>query len=86
MEESPLERLAKTHPDLDVYELVWLKYKEVVKRGAEMYMSIFNATCGRFGWISGQLDPRLFTKIAQMARDAVELSAHPATVSTVEPF
>ena len=65
----------RSHPGLDVKELVWLTYKEVVKRGAEMYMPIFEATRGRFGWISGQLDPRLFTETRQMVHDAEELSA-----------
>lgn len=67
--------IIRSHPGLDVQELVWLTYKEVVKRGAEMYMPIFEATRGRFGWISGQLDPRLFTETRQMVRDAEELSA-----------
>jgi transaldolase len=67
--------IIRSHPGLDVKELVWLTYKEVVKRGAEMYMPIFEATRGRFGWISGQLDPRLFTETRQMVRDAEELSA-----------
>ncbi len=67
--------LIRSHPGLDVKELVWLTYKEVVKRGAEMYMPIFQATHGRFGWISGQLDPRLFTETDQMVHDAEELSA-----------
>lgn len=67
--------LVQNHPGLGVKELVWLTYKEVVKRGAEMYMPIFEASHGRFGWISGQLDPRLFTETEQMVRDAEELSA-----------
>jgi transaldolase len=67
--------IIRSHPGLDVNELVWLTYKEVVKRGAELYMPIFEASRGRFGWISGQLDPRLFTETEQMIHDAVELSA-----------
>jgi len=70
-----VEEIIRSHPGLDVKELVWLTYKEVVKRGAEMYMPIFAATRCRFGWISGQLDPRLFTETEQMVRDAEELSA-----------
>jgi len=67
--------LIRTNPSLGVKELVWLTYKEVVKRGAEMYMPIFEASNGRFGWISGQLDPRLFTETGRMIHDAEELSA-----------
>ena len=70
-----LDDLKQTNSDLSVKELVWLTYKEVVKRGAKMYMPIYEATNHRFGWMSGQLDPRLFTETEQMVRDAEELSA-----------
>ena len=70
-----IDALIADNPDLDVNELAWLTYKEVIKRGAEMYMPIFTASGGRFGWISGQLDPRLLTEKEQMVRQAQELSA-----------
>ena len=52
-----------------------LTYKEIVRRGAEKYLPIFEASNGRFGWISGQLDPRLFTETDQMIEAADELRA-----------
>ena len=70
-----VDDLTRSNPDLDWKELSWLTYKEVVKRGAEMYMPVYEASNGRFGWISGQLDPRLFTETEQMLKDAEELSA-----------
>ena len=70
-----VDDLIQDHPDLNLQELVWLTYKEVVQRGARMYMPIFEATKGRFGWLSGQLDPRLFTETERMVHDAEELSA-----------
>ena len=63
------------NPGMAVKDLVWSTYKEVVKRSAEMYMPIYKASGGRFGWISGQLDPRLFTETEKMVQDAQELSA-----------
>ncbi len=68
-----IDDLIRSHPDLDEKELTWLTYKEVVKRGAERYMPIYEASKGRFGWISGQLDPRLLTETEQMVTDAEEL-------------
>lgn len=65
--------LIQSHSDLDQRELAWLLYKEVVKRGAQMYLPIYEASEGRFGWISGQLDPRLFTEVEQMVQDTDEL-------------
>jgi transaldolase len=70
-----VDDLIRANPDLGLKELVWLTYKEVVKRGAKIYMPVFEASKGRFGWISGQLDPRLFTETEQMIQDAEELSA-----------
>ena len=40
-----------------------------------MMMPIYEASKGRYGWISGQLDPRLFTEVDQMVTDADELRA-----------
>jgi transaldolase len=70
-----VDDLIRENSDLSLPELVWSTYKEVVKRGAELYMPIFEASKGRFGWISGQLDPRLFTETERMVHDAEELSA-----------
>lgn len=64
---------SERNPELDKKQLAWRTYKEIVKRGAEMFMPIWEASKGRFGWISGQLDPRLFTEIDQMVHDAEEL-------------
>jgi transaldolase len=69
-----IDDLTRSNPDLDPRELSWLTYKEVVKRGAEMMMPIWQASKGRFGWISGQLDPRLFTETDIMIAQAGELS------------
>jgi transaldolase len=70
-----IDNLIRANPSLALKELTWLTYKEVVKRGAEMYLPIYEASKGRFGWISGQLDPRLFTETEQMIHDAEELNA-----------
>ena len=69
-----LDETIQANPQASVKELVWTTYKEVVKRGAAMYLPLFEATHGRFGWLSGQLDPRLFTETEEMTRDALELS------------
>ncbi len=70
-----IDDLIQSNPDLDQKELAWLTYKEVVKRGAEMMLPIWQASKGRFGWLSGQLDPRLFTETDIMIAQAEELSA-----------
>ncbi len=68
-----IAKQSQANPSLDNHKLAWLTYKEIVRRGAEMMMPIYEASNGRYGWISGQLDPRLFTEIDQMVTDADEL-------------
>ena len=68
-----IEDLATSRPGLSQYEYYWLTYKEVVRRGAEMMLPIWEATNGRYGYISGQLDPRLITEAEKMIVDAQEL-------------
>lgn len=70
-----VDTLLAKNPGRDADELAWLTYKEVVRRGAEMMRPIFDASNGRFGFISGQLDPRLFTETERMVHDAEELHA-----------
>lgn len=70
-----VDALIEQDPGLGAQELAWRTYKEVVRRGAEMYRPVFEASGGRFGFISGQLDPRLLTETDRMIAEAVELHA-----------
>ncbi|MBN1147079.1 MAG: hypothetical protein JXA78_07475 [Anaerolineales bacterium] len=69
-----VDDLIDSNPGLTQKQVYWQTYKEVVKLGAEKYMPIYTASKGRFGWISAQLDPRLFSETEQMIADAEELS------------
>ncbi|GAG88364.1 unnamed protein product, partial [marine sediment metagenome] len=62
-------------PGLNLSDYFWLTYKEVIRRGAEMMMPIWETSNGRFGYISGQLDPRLLTDIDKMVETAQEIRA-----------
>jgi len=64
-----------SNPGLNQSDYFWLTYKEVIRRGAEMMMPIWEASNGRFGYISGQLDPRLLTDIDKMVETAQEIRA-----------
>ncbi len=73
-----VDELILTRPEADQKELFWLTYKEVVRRGAEMYLPLFEASDCRYGWLSAQLDPRLSTEKEVMIQQAEELRAiHP---------
>ena len=50
-------------------------YKEVIQRGAEAFYPLWEASEGRYGYVSGQLDPRLFTETDEMVTQAHEIRA-----------
>jgi len=51
----------------------WDTYKEIVKRGAEVYLPIFEASGYKCGFISGQVDPRVRHDVDTMVAQGVEL-------------
>jgi transaldolase len=58
---------------IDKESLFWLLYKEVVKRGSDMFLPLFEKTNFREGFLSGQVDPRdAFDKDA-MLKQAMDL-------------
>lgn len=61
--------------EVEVKELFWLTYKEIVFRGAERFLPMFKASGGKYGWVSAQLDPRLATEKEVMIRQARELAS-----------
>lgn len=73
--EKWVDEQIKANPGITLEALWWMTYKEVVRRGAEKLLPINEASNGRFGWVSGQLDPRLFTEKEKMYAQADELAA-----------
>jgi transaldolase len=51
----------------------WQTYKEIVRRGAEIYLPIFEATHHKYGYISGQVDPRIRHDVDKMVAQGIEL-------------
>ena len=52
----------------------WELYKEIVRKGAQAILPIFNASSYRSGFLSGQVDPRAAFNAEQMLAQALELS------------
>ena len=68
------ERIEETGCE-DVETMFWDIYKEIVRRGAQTYMSMFEASGGKFGFISGQTDPRIRHDVKKMVAQGVDLYA-----------
>ena len=67
--------LMDQHPSLDQESLFWMTYKEIVRRGAEMYLDLFHRSGFRYGYLSGQVDPRNLTDQEKMISQALELAS-----------
>ena len=57
----------------DAEGVFWQTYREIVKRGAELYLPIFKASRFKHGYISGQVDPRFRQDVEKMVAQGVEL-------------
>jgi len=64
--------ISKNH-GIDKENLFWLTYKEIVKRGADMYLKIFEKSDYKHGYLSGQVDPRVLFDKDKMIKQALEL-------------
>ncbi len=72
---SVAQDLIRENDGLDKESLFWLLYKELVRRGAAMYLPLFQATGFREGYLSGQVDPRSCFDKAAMLEQALDLHA-----------
>ncbi len=57
----------------DTEVVFWQTYKEIVRRGAELYLPVFEATRYKYGFISGQVDPRIRQDVGKMVAQGIEL-------------
>lgn len=70
-----VDDLIEQNPCVDKETLFWLTYKEIVRRGAEMYLGVFQQSKYRYGYLSGQVDPRNLTNQEKMISQALELAS-----------
>ncbi len=50
--------IARANPDMDVEGVYWTLYLELVKKGAEAILPVYEKSGGKYGMLSGQVDPR----------------------------
>ena len=69
-----VKELIRANPEKGVEEIFWLTYKEVVKRGAEFFLPIWEKSDHKHGYLSGQVDPRYVFDTEKMFAQAMDLS------------
>ena len=73
--EGVVKTIIAENRGIDKETLFWLLYKQVIKRGSDMYLPLFEKSGYKEGYLSGQVDPRsVFDKDAMLSQ-ALELAA-----------
>jgi transaldolase len=62
------------NPGIDTESLFWKLYLEVVKRGSDMYLPLFEKSGYKEGYLSGQTDPRSAFDKDAMIKQALDIA------------
>lgn len=80
-----IRAIAAADPSLDVEGVYWAMYLDLVKQGAEAIRPVFDKSGGKYGYLSGQVDPRFVTDGARMLRMGLEIAAQGPNVMVKIP-
>ena len=80
-----IREIAKEDPSLDVEGVYWKLYLELVRKGAEMILPVFKASGGKYGFISGQVDPRFVRDTDRMRAQGLDIAAQGENVMVKLP-
>jgi len=64
--------LRQARPNLDA--TYWIIYREALRRAAQVMLPLWSASEGRYGWVSGQLDPRCIFDSDAMLEQGLQLA------------
>ncbi len=70
-----IKDISAADPALDVEGVYWELYLELVQRGADAILPVWEASEGKFGWLSGQVDPRFVTDGNRMLAEGLSIAA-----------
>lgn len=70
-----IRRIAEGRDHDDIEGIYWDIYLDVVRRGAAMIAKCYEVSGGKYGYVSGQVDPRFVTDGARMLQQGLELAA-----------
>jgi len=80
-----VREIAKANPDADVETVYWTLYLDLVRKGAEMILPVYKASGGKYGMLSGQVDPRFVRDGARMLKEGLSIAAQGENVMVKIP-
>jgi transaldolase len=80
-----IKDIAKENPELDVEGVYWALYLELVRKGAEMILPVYKSSGGKYGMVSGQVDPRWVRDGTRMLAQGLTIAAQGENVMVKIP-
>lgn len=80
-----VKKIAAANPELDVEGVYWKMYLDLVKMGADAIRPVYDKSGGKFGFLSGQVDPRFVTDGVKMLAQGLTIAEMGANVMVKIP-
>ena len=77
--------IAQKNPGLDYEGVYWAMYLDLVKKGAAAILPVFEKSGGKYGFLSGQVDPRFVRDGDKMLAQGLTIAAQGANVMVKLP-
>ncbi|WP_176399689.1 transaldolase family protein [Novosphingobium sp. B 225] len=80
-----IREIARDFAPGDVEGVYWAVYLEMVRKGASMVLPVFEVSGGKYGYVSGQVDPRKVSDRAGMLAQGLDIAAQGINVMVKIP-
>jgi len=82
---AEIKAIAKANPGLDYEGVYWTMYLDLVKKGAEAIRPVWEKSGGKYGFLSGQVDPRFVRDGEKMLAQGLQIAAQGPNVMVKLP-
>jgi transaldolase len=82
---AEIKKIARDNPGLDYEGVYWAMYLDLVKKGASAIHKVYETSGGKYGYLSGQVDPRFVTDGDKMLAQGLTIAAQGENVMVKLP-
>jgi transaldolase len=72
---AEIKAIAQKNPGMSVEQVYWTMYLDLVKKGASAIHRVYETSGGKYGMLSGQVDPRFVTDGEKMLEQGLSIAA-----------
>lgn len=72
---AEIKQIAAKNPGMSVEQVYWAMYLDLVKKGASAIHRVYETSGGKYGMLSGQVDPRFVTDGDRMLEQGLSIAA-----------